>query len=132
MDVVIPKTVREFHIELGKAILRDLFASMGTPSSEALVRRAPDADHIEAAIDWCKKHKSDLLVIAAVAERAQGQGDGGAILSLLNDLYSDLRGINGILRSVRPRYVSDMWHAGTRQSGQKFQNFLQLLQQIAA
>lgn len=79
----LPKDLREFHVEIGKAILAQSFAVLGQAVPESLARMAPESHHVDAAMRWCRQHRPDLLEMAVMLERASLDDP---MMSIISDL----------------------------------------------
>jgi hypothetical protein len=124
----IPRSVREFHIAFGKALLQLEFSSMHMEVPEGAMRATPDSYHIEAAKTWCREHAKELRELALVVQQAATSGD--AHVNLMMNFNDDVGGIRTFLRQAEPDYIYNLFQEGLKSSGDKFQNFLDLLQQL--
>ncbi len=130
MKTEIPQTLREFEIELGKALLVYDCKRHRISASETarLLRTAPTAHHLDVAKKWRKHYRSQLRSLALVARRAQEEAIPHNSLS--GDLMHNLYGVMTFLQTVQPHWFGKLFVEGTSQKGEPLQKFLGLLQQL--
>jgi hypothetical protein len=125
---LIPKTIHDFDIGLGRSIMYEM-AAMKVHVPIEVVEAASNDAHLTSALTWRRRHRPPLQLLAGLATRASSQpSDEAAYESLWYNLTENTEGVQTFLDESSPSYLPTMMEAGKRLDGKEFRTFLELLQ----